>query len=1145
MNGINNNDFNKKYKLIYSLSEKCIITGNFTYPYSFDSNFYNDLYINQLNKNSELIKYDFIDDGYFNFKYGCMNEFCDFNYIPYNSVSNMNPEITNINKIINKELKIKIIKNYWNSKFDSCIIVHAFNIDVFKNIANLIITHNLLEFCNLIIVSPNENIIKNINDYLQPNNKITLIYIKNKGMDTYGKLIAFKYICDNNLKFNWFLYLHTKTNVDWFNDLTEPLFNKKILDNISKNEINKEISMIGAEECKTYIKFCSEKINSINLILNKSKYKIDINHYNNVSGAGVGVGGGVRGGSGVGVGGGSGAGVGVGDRGGSGAGVGVGVGGGSGAGVGVGVGVRGGSGAGIRVGVGNSDIYAYWKLNIDLKYYLKTLDDARAHYNKFSNSEPRFINGDEYINDDNKKQLCYIAGTMYWARIDLIYYYKNMLKFLLSTMNSSKRIIYSEHKVSTVHISEILDGILIQLNNKKILFVNTIDSLLPDNFNYIFYKLNNPDLPFINKNDLINHYINHGIHESRYISINDYMYKKIYKNTDFKCFKNNELYISKKFINIIDYTNKENNIYTLSKIIDNKSIYLNSLPNNKCTLIITFSIGGGSDVFLTKLLNYYISTKCTSIVMIKYINNSYNVYYNNIIINTVYDFEKIKQLINNLEINLIFVNSFFTYPKNFMQFIYKLNIKKYTITHDYFNFFEIPNPTYLHLKYEKIYKSEINNFDVILTQHPYNIEIMDYLCPIKKEIHLVNFPDYYDNYNGKCNIDDTINKNILIIGIIDEKKGALLLTEIINSVHNKEYNFYIAGKHSNLDIPQQEYKTIDEFNNILELFKPIVILFTSLCPETYSYTLSLAMLTELPIIYYDIGNCVVSKRLEQYKFKAFKFNDINKVDDIFNTILSNPYKKHKLITNSISISTYWDSLFNNNIKNHYDNLVLITSKIYISNNKFNYTKKRSIYTKEERFLQTINTINSIKIMIPNVFIILIDNSNFTPKEKTILINSTHLFINYNDLMMNDNTDNCEIKAIGELCQLSYALRIINNNNFHFNNFFKITGRYIINKNFVYDIYNTKYKNDNIFKKNTSLKDRLYYYTCFYKISNNNFNDYINIIDNIYKKLLLNSCETTHNIFDLEFLLPSQIHFKEVHHLGITQYISCFNDISDI
>ena len=229
----------------------------------------------------------------------------------------------------------------------------------------------------------------------------------------------------------------------------------------------------------------------------------------------------------------------------------------------------------------------------------------------------------------------------------------------------------------------------------------------------------------------------------------------------------------------------------------------------------------------------------------------------------------------------------------------------------------------------------------------------------------------------------------------------------------------------------------------------------------------------------------------------------------------------------------------------YENVVLITSKIYVSSNKFSYTEKRSIYTKEERYVQTINTINSIKKYIPNVFIILIDNSTFTENEKDVLINNTNIFINYNDKILDYYTNNNEIKAIAELCQIKYALNVINNYNIKFNNFFKITGRYIINNNFLYDIYAKNYKNDNIFKKNKLIKDRLYYYTCFYKISQNNFNDYVNKIYELYSELILKPYENIYNVIDLEFLLPSQLQFKEINDLGITQFISCFNEISDI
>ena len=59
------------------------------------------------------------------------------------------------------------------------------------------------------------------------------------------------------------------------------------------------------------------------------------------------------------------------------------------------------------------------------------------------------------------------------------------------------------------------------------------------------------------------------------------------------------------------------------------------------------------------------------------------------------------------------------------------------------------------------------------------------------------------------------------------------------------------------------------------------------------------------------------------------------------------------------------------------NIVFITSKIYTSNEPFSYTNIRSVYTPEERFIQTLETIVSIRKNIPNPYIILFDNSIFT------------------------------------------------------------------------------------------------------------------------------------------------------------------------
>jgi hypothetical protein len=1117
--------------------------GNYVYPYEFDYNFYKKVYLdNNKRYNNEQIILDFIDNGYFNFRYGCIKEYCDYNYILPQQTKNI--DFNNIIK--NKDPKMLIIHKYWNTNFKKCIIIHAFNIDVFIEIIKNIKNTELLTFCNIIIVSPEKNVINYIRDNLK-DIKMTLLCIKNKGMDTYGKLIAFKYILDNNLDFEWFLYLHTKTNINWFNDLIKPLLNKNVIDDIKNNTIGKDVYMIGSEDCKSILKISSEKYISVNLLLNKAGYKVNISDNSNVN----------------------------------------------------------------EINKteykeeNTNEIYAYWKLNIDLKYYINTYKEAYQHYKNNKNIEIR-ITLNDYIN--KTEHINYVAGTMYWSHIKLIYYYKNMLKFLLSTMNINTRIIYSEYKISTVHLSELLDGILIHINNKKILFLNgDNNNILLKDFNYVFYKLNNPDIPYTNKNSLVDHYLRYGIRENRQTSSSSYIFNNIYKYTDFTIFKNLG-YVSNDYKHINykggddhnhnhnhnhNYNHNHNHNHNYNYKYDKDVYYMYNIytglntiinaTNKQFILIITFGIGGGSSAFLNKLLHYYIFNRCVNIIIIKYNNGEYIINYNNLLINKGFNFEMITRFINKMSISIkhIFVNTFYTIPDNFKNFIYSLNIKKYTITHDYYNFFELPNPVYLHLKNKELYKNEINNFDVILTQHIYNISVMNYICPIKKEIHLIDFPDYCSNIppNTTTPATTTITtpatttittpattttttpatttittpatitnpynpKNILIIGTIDYKKGSLLIDEIFNKFSNK-YKFFIAGKIDNKNINQQEYKSIHEFNNILSLFKPGVILFTSLCPETYSYTLTLAMLTELPIIYYDIGDCVVSKRLEEYKFDSYKLSDINNfgivVDNIDRVI------QPKLIDNTISISKYWDNLFisDNTVSNNYENVVLITSKIYVSKNKFSYINMRSIYTKDERYTQTINTINSIKKYIPNVFIVLIDNSTFTENEKDILINNTNIFINHNDKILDYYTNNSEIKAVAELCQIKYALNIISTCNIKFNNFFKITGRYLINNNFVYDLYAKTYKNDNIFKQNKSIKDRLYYYTCFYKIAQNNFDEYIDKVNDLYNTLILKPYENIYNVIDLEFLLPAQLQFIEINNLGITQYISCSNEISDV
>lgn len=231
---------------------------------------------------------------------------------------------------------------------------------------------------------------------------------------------------------------------------------------------------------------------------------------------------------------------------------------------------------------------------------------------------------------------------------------------------------------------------------------------------------------------------------------------------------------------------------------------------------------------------------------------------------------------------------------------------------------------------------------------------------------------------------------------------------------------------------------------------------------------------------------------------------------------------------------------------HNKNVVLITSKIYVSNKKFSYTSNRSIYTIEERFNQTLETIHSIKKNITNTYIILFDNSFFANKDYyNMLNNNVDKFINItNNNTLNFYTDIYQYKAFSDVSQqLSFYntfFKYVDMNSF--NKFFKISGRYLVNHRFNFNNYNN---NANIFKKNNDVTDRDYYYTCFYKLNSKIIHLYFEQL----KQLIDNKHLYENTYSDLEVILPkflintNAISLTDT--LGITQRIAVNNTIEDI
>ena len=439
----------------------------------------------------------------------------------------------------------------------------------------------------------------------------------------------------------------------------------------------------------------------------------------------------------------------------------------------------------------------------------------------------------------------------------------------------------------------------------------------------------------------------------------------------------------------------------------------------------------------------------------------------------------------------------------------------------------------------------------IITQNIENIKFLQHGLTDKSNIIVSPLPDY--KYTEKL-IETSNNKIIVgIIGAISTIKGLDIVRQIIKTFQNTQIEIIVFGI---INIPNfnsyYPYKNISELNNLLIKHKPNMLFEPSLVPETYSYTLTIAMITQLPILYlYKPFDSVIKNRLSIYK-NAYEYKNINELK------LLVYYKKQDFfytIKPIIYYPSFWDCYFStsrcidNSIQDYnklikpYENIVIITSKIYISNNPFSYVQSRSIYLHNQRFNQTIDTINSLRNKIPNVLILLCDNSNFSLFEYNLLKQLLDVFINpIDDELLNYFTNTCLYKSHGEIAQtyklLDYIYKYIPPENIH--NVFKITGRYTLNDSFSYNRFNNS---NTLFKLNTQVTDRKYFFTCFYKINKNDFSFYYGIIKQLYENIQ----NKMHENIDLEVLLPSYLYniITNINTLGIQQNIAVWNDTSNI
>lgn len=210
------------------------------------------------------------------------------------------------------------------------------------------------------------------------------------------------------------------------------------------------------------------------------------------------------------------------------------------------------------------------------------------------------------------------------------------------------------------------------------------------------------------------------------------------------------------------------------------------------------------------------------------------------------------------------------------------------------------------------------------------------------------------------------------------------------------------------------------------------------------------------------------------------------------------------------------------------NLVIITSCLNPIKKCLSYTNIRSIYTVEERYLQTINTIKSIKKYIPQSYIVLLECSKDIGVYEMKIKDNVNEYHNYCNNKKVVDAVNSIYKNYGEVMTL---IEFFNNfkNIDKINDLYKITGRYWLNEKFNLNTYiNTK----NIF---FSLTESQVVSTRFFKITNSQINNFIEKLNNSIKNDVITGISIEASMF-------KNIDFKHINVLGLSGNISVNGDL---
>ena len=208
------------------------------------------------------------------------------------------------------------------------------------------------------------------------------------------------------------------------------------------------------------------------------------------------------------------------------------------------------------------------------------------------------------------------------------------------------------------------------------------------------------------------------------------------------------------------------------------------------------------------------------------------------------------------------------------------------------------------------------------------------------------------------------------------------------------------------------------------------------------------------------------------------------------------------------------------------NLVIITSVINISDNPLDYTKVRSIYSARERYEQTLRTIESCEL-INNSETLFIETSDLNVGMEDNIKSLTTYYVNLTEDQEVRNVIDSPLKSKGEATQICNGLDVIDIA--RYDNIFKISGRYWLNENFHYDMYDNE---NNVFKEGPGKKTLG---TASYKVNKNSYDKYLECL--IY-------CKNSREQLEKNFAMFFKDNYITYNKIGLSGFVSVDGNLID-